>query len=169
MKITIVVKDVVIVVIIFITVVIITIRWISCLLLLLYLYGTPCFWWVFFLRMWPSFLNPTTEGVTFRLRERCVLGMFLLPAFTRLGHKCQDYAWTYVPKHTCSWNEYGQICYVSMGNLVIMLVDLYMWLCMCLCVDMYLFIYMIVSCKFIRAHIAFVCTLWLCTALWGYR
>ena len=25
----------------------------------------------------------------------------------------------------------------------------------CLCVDMYMFIYMIVSCKFIRAHIAF--------------
>ena len=58
-----------------------------------------------------------------------------------------------------------------MGNLVSMLVDiyLYMWWCICLCVDMYMCIYMIVSCKFIRAHIAFVCTLWLCTALWGYR
>ena len=58
-----------------------------------------------------------------------------------------------------------------MGNLVSMLVDvyLYMWRCMCVCVDMYMCIYMIVSRKFIRAHIALLCTLWLCTALWGYR
>ena len=39
-----------------------------------------------------------------------------------------DYAWTYVPKHTCSCNEYGQVCYVSMGNLVSMLVDIYLYM-----------------------------------------
>ena len=31
--------------------------------------------------------NPTNEVVTFRLRGWCMLGMFLLPAFTRLGHE----------------------------------------------------------------------------------
>ena len=45
--------------------------------------------WVWFLRMWP-FSNPTIKLVTFRLRGWCVLGMFLLPAFTRLGHERQD-------------------------------------------------------------------------------
>ena len=35
------------------------------------------------------FFNPTIEVVTFRLREWCVLGVFLLPAFTRLGRECQ--------------------------------------------------------------------------------
>ena len=33
--------------------------------------------------------NPIIEVVTFRLRGRCMLGVFL-SAFTRLGHKCQD-------------------------------------------------------------------------------
>ena len=36
---------------------------------------------------------------------------------------------------------------------------------MCLCVYMYMF----VSCTFICAHVAFVCTLKLCVALLGYR
>ena len=35
-------------------------------------------------------LNPTTEVVTFRLHGWCMLGVFLLPAFTCLGHECQD-------------------------------------------------------------------------------
>ena len=39
-----------------------------------------------------------------------------------------DYAWTYVPKHTCSCNESVQVCYVSMGNLVSMLVDIYLYM-----------------------------------------
>ena len=52
-----------------------------------YLWGSPFF--VIFLRMRPSY-NPTIEVVTFRLREWCVLDVFLLPAFTRLGHECQD-------------------------------------------------------------------------------
>ena len=41
----------------------------------------------------------------------------------------------------------GQVCYVSMGNLVSMLVDkyLHMWWCKCLCVDVYMCMNMIVS------------------------
>ena len=39
--------------------------------------------------MWP-FFNPTIEVVTFRLRGWCMLGVFLLPAFTRLGHERRD-------------------------------------------------------------------------------
>ena len=36
------------------------------------------------------FFNPNIEVVTFRLRGWCMLGVFLLPAFTRLGHECQE-------------------------------------------------------------------------------
>ena len=36
------------------------------------------------------FFNPTIKVVTFRLRGWCVLGVFLLPAFTRQGHEHQD-------------------------------------------------------------------------------
>ena len=38
-----------------------------------------------------------------------------------------------------------------------------------MCRHVYMCMNMIVSCMYICAHIAFVCTLWLCTALWGYR
>ena len=41
------------------------------------------FWYV-------TIFDPTIEVVTFRLREWCMLGVFLLPAFTCLGHECQD-------------------------------------------------------------------------------
>ena len=37
-----------------------------------------------------SVFNPTIEVVTFRLRGWCMLGVFLLLAFARLGHECQD-------------------------------------------------------------------------------
>ena len=37
-----------------------------------------------------SFLYPVIEAATFRFRGRCILGVFLLLAFTRLGHECQD-------------------------------------------------------------------------------
>ena len=63
----------------------------------------------------------------------------------------------------------------SMGNLVSMFVNIYIYIylymcqCMCLCVDMYMCMNMIVSCMFICAHTAFVCTLWLCTQLWRCR
>ena len=53
-----------------------------------YISGVHHFW-VRFLRMWP-FFNPTIKVLTFRLRGWCVLGVFLLPAFTRLGHERQD-------------------------------------------------------------------------------
>ena len=53
-----------------------------------YISGVHHFW-VRFLRMWP-FFNPTIKVVTFCLRGWCVLGVFLLPAFTRLGHERQD-------------------------------------------------------------------------------
>ena len=49
-----------------------------------YISGVHHFW-VRFLRMRPFFFfNPTIKVVTFRLRGWCVLGVFLLPAFTRL-------------------------------------------------------------------------------------
>ena len=37
-----------------------------------------------------SIFNPTIEIVTLCLPGWCMLGVFLLPAFTRLGHECQD-------------------------------------------------------------------------------
>ena len=53
-----------------------------------YHWGSP--YWVRFLHMWP-FSNPTIEVVPFGLHGWYMLGMFLLPAFTRLGHECQDF------------------------------------------------------------------------------
>ena len=53
-----------------------------------YISGVHHFW-VRFLRMWP-FFNPTIKVVTFRLHGWCVLGVFLLPAFTCLAHERQD-------------------------------------------------------------------------------
>ena len=38
--------------------------------------------------MWP-FCNPTIEVVTFRLRGWCMLGVCLLPVFTRPGYERQ--------------------------------------------------------------------------------
>ena len=54
-----------------------------------YISGVHHFW-VRFLRIMTVFFNPTIKVVTFRLRGWCVLGVFLLPAFTRLGHERQD-------------------------------------------------------------------------------
>ena len=34
--------------------------------------------------------NPTVDVVTFCLGGWCMLGVFLLLAFTHLGHECQD-------------------------------------------------------------------------------
>ena len=36
------------------------------------------------------FSNATIEIVTFCLHRWCMLGVFLLPAFTHLEHECQD-------------------------------------------------------------------------------
>ena len=48
------------------------------------------------------FFNPTTEVVTFHLRGWCMLGVFLLPAFTSLGHKCQDLSGPCDGMHVCT-------------------------------------------------------------------
>ena len=53
----------------------------------LYLWGSPFL--VRFLRV-RLFVDPTVEVVAFRLRWWFVLGVFLLPVFTSLGHVCQD-------------------------------------------------------------------------------
>ena len=65
-----------------------------------YISGVHHFW-VRFLRMWP-FFNPTIKVVTFRLRGWCVLGVFLLPAFTRLGHEHQDLLSPCDEMHVCT-------------------------------------------------------------------
>ena len=48
------------------------------------------------------FFNPTIKVVTFRLRGWCVLGVFLLPAFTRLGHERQDLLSPCDEMHVCT-------------------------------------------------------------------
>ena len=53
----------------------------------IYLWGSP-FWVRFFAYI--TVFNPNIEVVTFRLRAWCMLGEFMLPAFTRLGHECRD-------------------------------------------------------------------------------
>ena len=51
------------------------------------LWGSP-FWGEIFAHV--TFFNPTIEVITFCLRGWCMLGVFFLPAFTCLGHECQD-------------------------------------------------------------------------------
>ena len=53
-----------------------------------------------------DFFNPTIEVVTFCLHGWCIMGVFLLPAFIRLGHKCQD------PLSLCThaWNACVHLC-----------------------------------------------------------
>ena len=46
--------------------------------------------------------NPTIEIVTFRLCGWCMLGVFLLPAFTCLGHECQDLLSLCNGMHVCT-------------------------------------------------------------------
>ena len=65
----------------------------------LYLWGSP--FWVSFLRIWP-FSNPTIEVVTCHLHGWCMLGVFLLLAFTRLGHERQD-LWSLCDGRFESW------------------------------------------------------------------
>ena len=56
----------------------------------LYLWGSP-FWGEIFAYVTVFFFyNPTIKVVPFRLRGWFVLGVYLLPAFTRLGHERQD-------------------------------------------------------------------------------
>ena len=48
------------------------------------------------------FFNPTIEVVTFRLRGWCMLGVFLLPAYTRLGLECQNLLSPCDEMHVCT-------------------------------------------------------------------
>ena len=63
------------------------------------LWGSP--YWVKFVHIWP-FFNPTIEVVTFRLHGWCMLGVFLLPAFTWLGHEHQDLMSLCDGMHVCT-------------------------------------------------------------------
>ena len=49
-----------------------------------------------------TIFNPTIEVVTFHLHGWCMLGVFLLPAFTHLGHECQDLLSCCDGKHVCT-------------------------------------------------------------------
>ena len=58
-----------------------------------------------YLFVWLFFFNPIIEVVTFRLRGWRMLGMFLfflLPAFTCLGHECEDLWRPCDGKHVCT-------------------------------------------------------------------
>ena len=46
--------------------------------------------------------NPTIEVVTFRLRGWCMLSVFVLPAFTHLGHEFQDLLSLCDGMHVCT-------------------------------------------------------------------
>ena len=50
---------------------------------------------------WGCCFFPTIEVVTFRLRGWCMLGVFLLPAFTHLGHECGDFLSPWDGMHVC--------------------------------------------------------------------
>ena len=81
----------------------VSIQWIGCWVFFpfpTYISGVHHFW-VRFLRMWP-FFNPTIKVVTFRLRGWCMLGVFLLPAFTRLGYERQDLLSPCDEMHVCT-------------------------------------------------------------------
>ena len=67
----------------------------------LYLWGSPLLGEIF-AYVTVFFFNPTIKVVTFRLRGWCVLGLFLLPAFTRLGHKRQDLLSPCDEMHVCT-------------------------------------------------------------------
>ena len=67
----------------------------------LYVWGSRFWLRIFNNNMWP-FFNPTIEVVTFWLREWCMLGVFLLSAFTHLGHECQDLLSLCDGMHVCT-------------------------------------------------------------------
>ena len=66
----------------------------------LYLWGSPLLDEIF--AYVTVFFNSTSKVVTFRLRGWCVLGVFLLPAFTRLGHERQDLLSQCDEMHMCT-------------------------------------------------------------------
>ena len=64
-----------------------------------YISGVHHFGWDFCVC---DFSNHTFEVVTFCLRRWCMLGVILLPAFTRLGHKCKDVSSLCDGMHVCT-------------------------------------------------------------------
>ena len=66
----------------------------------LYLCGSP-FGWDFCI-LCDRFFNPTIKVVTFHLRGWCMLDVFLLPAFTHLGHEHQDLLSPCDEMHVCT-------------------------------------------------------------------
>ena len=62
--------------------------------------GVHHFWCNFCIRY--CFLNPIIEEVTFCLHGWCMLGVFLLPAFTCLGHESQDLLSLCDGMHVCT-------------------------------------------------------------------
>ena len=66
----------------------------------LYLWGSPLLGEIF--AYVTVFFNPTIKVVTFHLRGWCVLGVFLLPAFTRLRHERQDLLSPCDEMHVCT-------------------------------------------------------------------
>ena len=65
----------------------------------LYLWGSPLLGEIF---AYVTVFYPTVKVVTFHLRGWCVLGVFLLPAFTRLGHERQDLLSPCDEMHVCT-------------------------------------------------------------------
>ena len=65
-----------------------------------YISGVTTFGWDFC--VCDRFFDPTIKVVTFCLRGWCVLGVFLLPAFTRLGHERQDLLSPCDEMHVCT-------------------------------------------------------------------
>ena len=65
----------------------------------LYLWGSPLLGEIF---AYVTVFNPTIKVVTFRLRGWCVLGVFLLPAFTHLGHERPDLLSLCDEMHVCT-------------------------------------------------------------------
>ena len=61
-----------------------------------------CLFVCFFVLGFFLFLFQPIDVVTFRLLGWCILDVFLLPAFTSLGHECQDRLSQYNGKHVCT-------------------------------------------------------------------
>ena len=80
----------------------------------LYLWSSPFL--VRFLSM-SLFFNPIIEVATFRLRGWCMLDVFLLPAFTGLGHECQDLWSLWDGMHLCTdWTSVYTLIQESFGG-----------------------------------------------------
>ena len=69
----------------------------------LYLWGSPLLGEIFaYVTVFLFFFYPTIKVVTFRRHGWCMLGVFLLPAFTLLGHERQDLLSLCDEMHVCT-------------------------------------------------------------------